>query len=82
MDGIILFILVSVVAFLLFCGIITAIKKTLNASQPVSSNSAQLLAEQEKRTKEIKARQEKLMQDNQQKLRDYRRKNWSIIKAL
>ena len=75
-DGLIIFFLVTIVAVLVFFGVVTAIKKSLKGiPDPQLVNSQQLLADQKERTRLIKERQKKLMQDNQQRYQDYRNRS-------
>lgn len=74
-DGVIIFLVGTVVAVTLFLGVITAIKKSFKVFPSTPRlDSSEMLREQKRRTQDINRQHQKLIRDQQQKLRDSRNK--------
>ncbi len=74
LDGIILFVVGSVLAVTLFWGVVTGLKKTFSMpKEPKRIDTTELMREQKRRSQEIKEKQREFMRDQQQKMRDYRK---------
>ena len=74
-DGIILFLVISIVAVALFLGVTTAIKKSFNSNpNPTTIDSSDHLDRQSIKMDEVRAQQKRLMQDQKQKIRDLQRR--------
>lgn len=74
-DGIILFLVVSIVAVALFLGVTTAIKKSFKSNPNTATiDSSDILDRQSIKMDEIRMQQKQLMRDQKQKIRDLQRR--------
>jgi len=74
LDGIIIFILGTLVAGALFLGIIAIVHKSFKSEPKIKTiNPRDLETEQKERARKTRDLQKKLMEEQRQKIRDYRK---------
>ena len=73
-EGILIFVIGTVVACLLVWGLITAVKRSFSAHKPQEIDSSQTLQKQRQRSQAILDQQKRLMEDQRQRLQDMQRR--------
>ena len=73
-EGVLIFVIGAVVACLLAWGLVTAVKRSFSAHKPQKIDSSQGLQAQRQHSQDIIDRQKRLMEDQQQRLRDMQRR--------
>ena len=74
-DGLILFVVGSVIVVALFLGVVTAVKKSFKAQPALKSvNTEDLYQQQRRRNEEINRQHQKMMDDLKQKQLDFQRR--------
>ncbi len=74
-DGIALMILGLIVSAAVFLGVVVAIKSAFKKIPSFSIESSKEKTDQEKRMEEIAKRKKRLMEEREQRMRDFRNRN-------